>query len=247
MTKKIPSVFSLLLWATLWEIVSRVIQTDMLPPPSTIVMTAVEIVQLKSFHNAFLITARAFLIGMALALVVGIPAGVVLGRFKAADRIFNVWVNIFLSAPLTAVIPALMPILGIGEATVVATVFLFAVWVIIIDTQAGIRSVSPSLVEMARMHGATRAQMFFKILIPSALPEVMVGIRLGVVRGIKGVIIGQIVIALIGFGALFETYLQSFAMERFWALVLIVFAIAFAIVQLVSIIEHRLTFYATAR
>lgn len=247
MTRKIPSVFSLLLWATLWEVTARILQTDMLPPLTTILITAVELVQLKSFQNAFLVTARAFLIGMALSLVVGIPVGVALGRFKAADRIFNVWVNIFLSAPLTAVIPALMPILGIGEATVVATVFLFAVWVIIIDTQAGIRSVSPSLVEMARMHGATRSQMFFKILLPSALPEVMVGIRLGVVRGIKGVIIGQIVIALIGFGALFETYLQSFAMERFWALVLIVFAIAFAIVQVVATIEHRLTFYATAR
>lgn len=247
MTRKIPSVFSLLLWAALWEVTARILQTDMLPPLTTILITAVELVQLKSFQNAFLVTARAFLIGMALSLVVGIPVGVALGRFKAADRIFNVWVNIFLSAPLTAVIPALMPILGIGEATVVATVFLFAVWVIIIDTQAGIRSVSPSLVEMARMHGATRSQMFFKILLPSALPEVMVGIRLGVVRGIKGVIIGQIVIALIGFGALFETYLQSFAMERFWALVLIVFAIAFAIVQVVATIEHRLTFYATAR
>lgn len=234
---------SLLGWALLWEIGARFAGNDMFPPLTTVLVTAVEIMQFASFKEALAATARSFFIGMGLSLVVGITVGALMGRFEAVDRIFNVWVNIFLSAPLTALVPALMPILGIGEATVVATVFLFAVWVVIIDTREGVRNTPTSLVEMARTCGATRWQMFTRILVPAAMPEIMTGIRLSVVRGVKGVIIGQIVIALIGFGGLFDNYLQRFQMERFWALVVTVFALGFALVGLVGLLEKRLTTY----
>lgn len=238
---------SLFCWALLWEIGARYIGNDMFPPLTTVLVTAVEVMQFASFKAALVATARAFFIGMALSLVVGITIGALMGRFQAVDRIFNVWVNIFLSAPLTALVPALMPILGIGEATVVATVFLFAVWVIIIDTREGVRNTPASLVEMARTYGATRWQMFSRILVPAAMPEIMTGIRLSVVRGVKGVIIGQIVIALIGFGGLFDNYLKRFQMERFWALVVTVFALGFLLVGIVGLIEKRLTTYRSKK
>ncbi|MEW5420361.1 ABC transporter permease [Amorphus sp. 3PC139-8] len=247
MAGRLPILLSLVAWALFWEVATQIADSTMFPPLSAILVTIGEVVQLTSFQNALVVTARSFALGMALALAVGIPVGALMGRFEAADKILNVWVNIFISAPLTAVVPALMPLLGIGEATVVATVFLFAVWVIIIDTREGICGVSPSLVEMARSNGATRWQMFWKILLPSAMPEVMTGIRLGVVRGVKGVIIGQIVIALVGFGALFETYLQTFQMTRFWALVLVVFTLGFVLVELVGLFEKRLTRHAKSR
>ena len=131
---------------------------------------------------------------MAMAIVVGIPLGVAMGVWRPAEKLLNVWVNIFISAPLTALVPALMPLLGIGQTTVIATVFLFAVWVLVIDTQAGIRHVGGSLVDMARLFGAPPAQIFFKVLLPCALPEILTGLRLAVVRGVKGVVIGQIII-----------------------------------------------------
>jgi NitT/TauT family transport system permease protein len=247
MTGRLPALLSLLAWAALWELAGRLMQTDIVPPLTSVLMAAWELIQQGSFQGALAVTARAFAIGMALALVVGVIVGTLMGAFRPVDRLLNVWVNIFISAPLTALVPALMPLLGIGETTVVATVFLFAVWVIVIDTQAGIQTVNRSLVEMGRMFGATRAQIFFKVLLPGAMPEILTGIRLGVVRGVKGVVIGQIVIALVGFGELFELYLQSFEMERFWALVLIIFAIAFALVEAVAMVERRFEFYAKSR
>jgi NitT/TauT family transport system permease protein len=247
MTGRLPALLSLLAWAALWELAGRLMQTDIVPPLTSVLMAAWELVQQGSFQGALAVTARAFAIGMALALVVGVIVGTLMGALRPVDRLLNVWVNIFISAPLTALVPALMPLLGIGETTVVATVFLFAVWVIVIDTQAGIQTVNRSLVEMGRMFGATRAQIFFKVLLPAAMPEILTGIRLGVVRGVKGVVIGQIVIALVGFGELFELYLQSFEMERFWALVLIIFAIAFALVEAVAMVERRFEFYAKSR
>ncbi len=247
MVKQKPVVLSLLAWAVLWELAARYAANDMFPALSAVVQTAFELVGLQSFKNALLITARAFAIGMLLSVLVGIPVGALMGRFKPVDRILNVWVNIFISAPLTAVVPALMPILGIGEATVVATVFLFAVWVIIIDTREGMVGINRSLLEMARSLGASRWQMFTRIMLPSAMPEVMTGIRLSVVRGIKGVIIGQIVVAVVGFGALFESYLHSFEMARFWALVMIVFLLGMVMMGLIGLAERRLTRHARVR
>ncbi len=244
---RVPAVLSLLVWAALWEIFARVIESDIFPPLSTILLTAAEIVQTVSFRKALVMTGQAFGIGMALSILIGIPVGVLMGTLRAADRLLNVWVNIFISAPLTAVVPALMPLLGIGQTTVVATVFLFAVWVIVLDTRAGVEKVNRSLVDMARMFRATRTQLFFKVLLPAALPEILTGVRLGVVRGVKGVIIGQIVIALLGFGEMFELYLQTFAMRHFWALVFIIFAIGFLLVEIVAVAERRFEFYASSR
>jgi NitT/TauT family transport system permease protein len=244
---RFPAVLSLLVWAALWEVVGRVGGSDIFPPISAILLTAVEVVQTASFRRALAMTAQAFGIGMALSILIGIPMGVLMGTLRSADRLLNVWVNIFISAPLTAVVPALMPLLGIGQTTVVATVFLFAVWVIVLDTRAGVEKVSRSLVDMARMFRATRSQMFFKVLLPAALPEILTGVRLGVVRGIKGVIIGQIIIALLGFGEMFELYLQTFAMKHFWALIFIVFAIGFLLVEIVAAAERRFEYYASSR
>ncbi|MBI5112707.1 MAG: ABC transporter permease subunit [Rhodovulum sp.] len=243
----VPSGVSLLVWAALWEFVGRFGGIDLIPPMSQIALTAIDIVQTEKFVTALAVTAQAFGIGMALAIVIGIPLGVLMGVWRPAERLLDVWVNIFISAPLTALVPALMPLLGIGQTTVVATVFLFAVWVLVIDTRAGIHHVGGSLLDMARLFGGSRTQIFFKVLLPGALPEILTGLRLAVVRGVKGVVIGQIIIALLGFGELFELYLQNFLMEEFWALVFVVFALAFVLVEAVGLVERRFDFYAGSR
>jgi len=238
--KRLAIPLSLAFWALLWEIGARAAGNDMFPPASTVIRAAVELVSRHDFRAALQVTAQSFFLGLAISIALGVPVGALMARVPAVDRILNVWINIFLSAPLTALVPALMPLLGIGAPTVVATVVLFSIWVVIIDTREGVTHVTPSLIEMARMNGATRWQLFFHILIPAALPEVMTGLRLAVVRAVKGVIIGQVIVSLIGFGALFSDYLQQFEMARFWGLMLIVFILGFAMVGAVGLIEKWL-------
>lgn len=245
--RDLPDATSLLVWAVLWELTGRFADIDFIPPLTRIFATILETLTLPAFHGALAETAEAFLIGMALAVAVGVPLGVLMGLRRSANRLFSVWVDIFLSAPLTAMVPALMPLLGIGQATVVATVFLFAVWVIVLDTQAGVMHANRSLVEMGRSFGGRPRTILFEIILPNALPEIVTGLKLAVVRGVKGVVIGQIIIALVGFGALFELYLTNFLMERFWALVFIIFGIAFLLVGLVDLVEKRIEYYAARR
>lgn len=244
---RVPMMASLLVWCVLWEIVGRLELMFILPPFSDVMVAAVDLVQLPSWQSATVTTLRAFLIGMFLAIVVGIPLGMLMGRVKIADDLLGMWVNIFSSAPLSAIVPVLMILFGFGENTIIAAVFLFAIWIIVLDTRAGVRHISPSLIEMARSYGAPRWALYGKIIVWAALPEILAGIRLGLIRGVKGVVIGQLLVAIVGYGALFETFSRNFRMPQFWALTIILFAFALVVSALIERAEAKVEFYAGVR
>jgi NitT/TauT family transport system permease protein len=245
--RQVPMMASLLVWFLIWELVGRLDLILLIPPFTGVVAAGVAMLPTGKFQAAVGITLHAFAVGMAFSLVVGIAIGVLMGRIRAVGDVLGMWVNIFESAPLTAIIPVLMAVLGFGHTTVIVTVFLFSVWVIALDTQVGVRQINPSLVEMARSFGAGRWQLYGKILVFAALPEILAGVRLGLIRGVKGVVIGQLLIAIIGVGELFELYSRNFLMEEFWALIILVFAFAFALSELVGLLERRVEYYAGAR
>ena len=245
--KKIPIFFSLVIWFIVWELIGQARLSTIIPPFSRVVAAGITIVPTEKFSAAASISLRSFAIGMALSLAIGIPFGVLMARVESLGRILGMWVNIFVSAPISALVPILMAVVGIGETTVVVTVFLFAVFVIILDTRVGVKQADRSLVEMARSFGARRDQLYTKVLILSALPEILAGLRLGAIRGVKGVVIGQLLVAIIGVGELFELYSQYFLMEEFWALVIIVFMFALAVSEAIAFLEKRVEYYASAR
>ena len=245
--RRIPMPLSLLVWFAVWELVGRLGLVFLVPPFTDVLGAIGSVATSNRFGDAAVITLQAFGIGMALALVVGIGVGFLMGWVKPIGELMGMWANIFESSPLTAIVPALMALLGFGLPTMIVTVFLFSVWVIALDTQVGVAHVSSSLLEMGRSFGATRRQVVTKIVLFAALPEILAGIRLGLIRGVKGVIIGQLLIAIVGIGYLFERYSRGFLMAEFWALLIIVFAFAFAASEAVGYFERRVAAYAGSR
>lgn len=243
---KVPKITALLFWALLWEFVGQFELLLLFPPLSEVLMALPQVLSTPSFGEAARLTVASYLGGLTLAVVIGVALGMLMGLVKAADNLLNMWVNIFLSAPLSALVPVIMILFGMGMPTVVVTVFMFAVWIIALDTRAGVLHVSPSLIEMSRSFGASRFERF-RIILWSALPEILAGVRLGVIRGVKGVVIGQLLVSIIGVGALFSLYSQNFLMAHFWALILILFAFALSLAELIARLEHRIEYYAGAR
>ena len=243
---RVPKAAALIFWAAIWELVGQFELLLLVPPLSEVLGALGQVLTTPSFLEAARITVLSYLGGLALAVVVGIGLGMLMGLVKAADQLLNMWVNIFLSAPLSALVPVIMILFGMGMPTVIVTVFMFAVWIIALDTRAGVLHVSPSLLEMCDSFGASRLQRF-KVILLSALPEILAGIRLGVIRGVKGVVIGQLLVSIIGVGALFALYSQNFLMAHFWALILILFAFALTLAELVGRLESRVEYYAGAR
>lgn len=244
--RKLPMMSSLILWLVIWEIIGQFDLLMLFPPFSQVLIALGDVVTSSSFAEAMRITVLSYLGGLALALAVGIPIGVVMGLVPAVDKMLNMWVNTFLSAPLSALVPVFMILFGLGTPTVIVTVFMFAVFIIILDARAGVQSVSPSLMEMSRSFGASRFERA-RIILLAAMPEILAGIRLGMIRGVKGVVIGQLLVSIIGVGALFSLYQQNFLMAHFWALILLLFAFALTLAELVARLEKRIEYYAGVR
>jgi NitT/TauT family transport system permease protein len=103
--RKIPIFFSLLIWFVVWELIGRAKLSMIVPPFSSVIAAGVTIVPTGKFSAAVAISLRSFAIGMALALAVGIPVGVLMARVESLGKILGPWVNIFVSAPISALVP----------------------------------------------------------------------------------------------------------------------------------------------
>ena len=244
---RLPGMSSLLLWGLLWEIVGQAGLTFFVPPLSTVLGTLFEILGTAAFQKALFETAYAFFAGVFFAIAIGIPTGILMGKSRLLDELLLPWVNVFLSAPLTALVPVLMVLFGFGMKSIIITTTLFAIWIIILNSRAGVRQINRSLVEMAHSFGASPTDAFFKIYFWAALPEILGGVRIGIIRAVKGVIIGQLLISIVGFGALFELYSANFLMGHFWAVLIVLFALAFTISEFLAYLERRVSYYAAKR
>ncbi|MEX1057427.1 MAG: ABC transporter permease subunit [Natronospirillum sp.] len=243
---KIPMMASLVVWLVIWEIIGQ-FELVLLFPPFTEVLTAMgDVVTSRSFASAMQVTISSYIGGLLLAIVVGVPLGFLMGLVPAADKMLNMWVNTFLSAPLSALVPVFMILFGLGTPTVVVTVFMFAVWIIVLDTRAGVLGIAPSLLEMSYSFRASKAERL-KIILLASLPEILAGLRLGMIRGVKGVVIGQLLVSIIGVGALFQLYQQNFLMAHFWALIVILFTFALTLAGFIGRVEKRIEYYAGVR
>lgn len=244
---QLPGMSSLILWGILWEVVGQLGATFFIPPLSEVLATLYSIIGTPAFTKALSETAYAFITGVTASIVIGVPVGILMGKNRLLDELLLPWVNIFLSAPLTALVPVLMVLFGFGMKSIIITTTLFAIWIIILNSRAGVMQINRSLVEMARSFGASPIDAFIKVYFWAALPEILGGIRIGVIRAVKGVIIGQLLISIVGFGALFELYSSNFLMAHFWAVLVVLFALAFTIAEFLAYLERRVAYYAAKR
>src|SRR5699024_5949836 len=127
-----------------------------------------------------------------------VPIGILMARARRLEQVFDVYVDIALTTPIAAVVPLLMMITGVGATTLVVIVVLFAWPFIVVNTRAGVAHVDSRLVEMARSFGATRRDIWLRVLIPGAIPGIFVGLRLGMARAVNGVIIAELVFVATG-------------------------------------------------
>jgi len=244
---RLPAMSSLILWGILWEVVGQAGVTFFVPPLSDVLVTLYSMIGTPAFTKALTETGYAFFISIFIAITIGIPVGILMGRSRLLDELLLPWVNVFLSAPLTALVPVLMVLFGFGMKAIVITTTLFAIWIIILNSRAGVRQINRSLVEMAHSFGASPIDAFFKIYFWAALPEILGGVRIGTIRAVKGIIIGQLLISIVGFGALFELYSANFLMSHFWAVLIVLFALAFSISEFLAFLERKVAYYAAKR
>jgi NitT/TauT family transport system permease protein len=163
-----------------------------------------------------------------------------LGSYGRLGRIADVYLNVLLVLPAAAMIPLVILATGLGLLSRILIVFIFAFVVITVNTQAGLRQVDPMLIEMARSFGATRGQMWRKVLMPGASPAIMAGVRLGLGRSIAGMVIVELLLIAVGFGSMLLRFEGRFDSAHVYAVILLVVMESLLLMGMVRWLEKHL-------
>jgi NitT/TauT family transport system permease protein len=235
------NLLSILSLAVLWEAVGRAMDSTLIPPLTQIGAAWWKLLSSGKLLANLGMSLTTLAIGFCLAAFVGVVLGVLMGRFRAIEHFFDLYVNALMSAPTTAFVPVLILWFGLGMESRIAVVFLFAIFVIIINTMTGVKQVDSVLLEMARSFGAREREIFFKIMLPAALPAIMAGLRLGMGRAVKGMVTAEMLLTLTGIGAMIMQYGSSFATDSLFAVILTILLVALLAMKAVHWIDRRLT------
>ncbi|MPZ87117.1 MAG: ABC transporter permease subunit [Nitriliruptorales bacterium] len=210
-----------------WEWYGHQVSAALFVPPSAIVrafydMAVVE----RTLLDAVGTTVVGLVAGLGAAVVVGVAVGVALGRWRLLGQVVDPYVAFFYSMPLIALQPLLIVWLGIGSVLKIAMVFAFSVFVVIINTAAGVREVEDTFLDVGRSMCATETQVVRTIILPRALPYIMTGIRLGLAQGLVGVIVVEMTAAVTGMGGLVVTAGSFFQTARLFVPILVIMLVS---------------------
>ena len=209
--------------------------------PSSVFQTAIKVLLHDNLGHHAYVSFIEFIAGFALAVVIGIPAGIVFGTVKMLRQIVDPPLMALNMMPRLALLPILAVGLGIGMASKIAVVFLGAVMPIIVNTMAGVRETDARLVLAARSFGATRLDIFIQILLPSSLPAVIMGVRLGIGRAILGVVVGEMYVAEAGIGFQIVTYGSSMRIDYLLVYTLLIAGFGYLLTSAARMLENRLS------
>lgn len=224
----------------IWQVAGMAGVSQALPPFTEVLAAFGEIFTSDRFAEAVLATFQAILIGFPPAVVIGVLLGTSMAIFEPARWLLDPWVNLGLSLPLVSMIPVILFIFGLGTSSIIAVVVIYTLPVLIVNTASGVSSVSRDLVDMGRSFNADRQTVFRRILLPGAAPLVMAGIRIGAGRAIKGAIVAEQIVGLIGLGGLIQRLGGAFAVAELYAVIIFVGIIGVASVSLLGRLERGL-------
>ena len=199
-----------------WEIGIRqgFISAQFFSRPSAIFEAGAREVQLARFWVDVRASASEFLIGYVLAVVLGIPLGLLTGWYRRLQYALDPWLNFLNSIPRFALLPVLLIAFGLGIWSKVAVVFLGAFFSVIIPTIQGVRTVDRRYLDVATSFGASRRTLFVSVVAPATVPFMVTGLRLGIARALIGVVTGELYAATQGLGVMIKFASDSLQTDR---------------------------------
>ena len=217
-----------------------------LPRPTRIVLALVEMFRTGELAIDLLATLGRIFGGFAIALVIGVLLGVWMATSERVYAITDNFIAALYPLPKVTLIPLLIIWLGTGGPFMLAISCLGAIFPIVINTVLGIRQADPGLVLAARDLGATRRQIIAKVLLPSAIPSIFAGVRLGLGVSIILVVAAEMVVGKLGLGARLYLAGQVLETEQVFAVLIVLATLGIVITKLQDVIDVRLGHWRVA-
>jgi NitT/TauT family transport system permease protein len=231
---------SILVTLAVWEYVGRNVNPILFTYPLAIAGAFYELVVTGELFGFLWQSLQVLAYGISLALVLGILVGVIVGRFAAAEYAIDLQVSALYSTPTVALVPLIVLWLGFKVPAKTFVVFLFCVFPILINTQQGVRAVDRGLLEVARSFCSTERQLWRDLVIPSALPFIVAGIRLAIGRGLVGMVIAEFYTSITGLGYMIVRYANNFETAKLFVPIVILALMGILLTEAVKQIEVRI-------
>ncbi|MER7212236.1 ABC transporter permease [Streptosporangium sp. NPDC000239] len=234
--------------AVIWEVLPRleVVDPTFLPPLSQVLTAWWDLLvsgELLDHTQASLVRSLA---GCALAIVVAIPLGLLIGWYRPVAEFLNPLLELFRNTAALAVLPVFVLILGLGETSKISIILYACAWPILLNTIAAVRGVDPLLVKSARSMGLGPFRLFQKVILPAAVPTIFTGIRLAGAYSILVLIAAEMVGAKAGLGYLINYAQFNFRVPEMYAGILTISVLGLLINQLLVRLERRFSTWRTS-
>ncbi|NNU79934.1 ABC transporter permease subunit [Halovulum dunhuangense] len=230
----------LVLLVGLWYLAAANVGRNVIATPLETLDAARRLAESGRLLSAVGDTLRVYLTGFALAALVAIPAGVLMGTVRILGKTLDIFVFALAATPRVAFIPLIIVLLGLGLEAKVFIVFLGAIMPILINTYAGVQAVDDELIEMARSVAASRARIFWRIILPSAVPFTVAGLRIGATIGLINTVVAELYTAVSGLGGLLALFGNTFRMAEYLVIVITLALIGVVVTEILRQAERRL-------
>jgi NitT/TauT family transport system permease protein len=226
----------------LWELVSRLLVANalFLAAPTQIVQAIYALTLTGEMQRHIAISAAEFALGYVIASVIGIIFGFGMANSPAVKQALQPWISGLYATPTIALAPLFILWLGIGIWSKVLVVIFLVLFPVTINTEAGLRTTSERLIEMLRSFGASPRQIFFKVSLPSAMPFILAGLKLGIGRGLIGVVVAELFGSRAGLGRLISQSADAFNMPELFAGVVVLAVAGIAMTAGFTLLERKL-------
>jgi NitT/TauT family transport system permease protein len=231
---------SVVVFLLLWEWAARVPVSFNFPSPLATLAALAALLTSGALLGATLISVQSLALGFGGAVLVGVPLGLVMGVIRPVGRVARVYLDLLIALPTAALVPLVILSFGINVVSSAVIVFAFSAPFVTMNAYGGVRDVRPRLTEMARAFDASWGQLFTRIVLPSALPMILAGVRYGLSRAFVGLIIAELLLSPFGLGRLIMTARSMFEHDRMFATVLWTLLLAAAALAALARLEARL-------
>lgn len=237
-----PPLIALVVVVVAWWALSLGQPRYLLPNPGNVLERFWELTAVTGLlWGALGLSLYALVIGGGLAFAVGVPLGVLMGANKKVEHIFGPYVNALYVAPVSALTPLFVWWFGIDLPPRIATVFVFCAPVIVLTCYHGARDTPRTYIEVARVFGASRTQVFVKTIVPHSVPYIITASRLGLGRAIKGTVLAELVISITGLGELLSGFAHVFDTASLMATLFFLLIIGLVLTTLLARFEVAIT------
>ena len=240
--KKILGTIAVVIFLSIWELVGntfQLINPMFMSAPSLIYKAAVGLFTSGEIYNDLYVSGVEFAWGLFLSIIFGIPFGIGCGWYRRMAYIFDPFINAMNATPRVALLPLVIIWLGIGILSKVGIIFLGAVFPILINARDGVKTTPHNLLNAAKSFGASEWQIFKSVVLPSTLPFIITGLRLGVGRALIGVMVGELYAATAGIGFMITVAGATFQTDKVFVGILIFATTGVFCMEVIGKLERR--------